>query len=53
MFITAGMDRVIKVWDTNIMKPADSYLMDSKLYTLHLSPVPSHHTLIAGKLHIE
>ena len=48
MFLSSGMDRRLNIWDANSLMPADSYLMDGKIYHHHMSPVATQHNLVAG-----
>lgn len=47
LFITSSMDHKLKIWDTNILRPADTISMTHKIAALHMSNLPSEHTLIA------
>lgn len=38
---------MLKVWDTNTMKPADTFQMEGRIYQHHMSSVATKHCLIA------
>ncbi|ESO92598.1 hypothetical protein LOTGIDRAFT_233046 [Lottia gigantea] len=47
LFTTSGTDKELKVWDTNKLLPADSYSFEGIIYSHHMSPVSTKHSLIA------
>lgn len=47
IFTSSGMDRQLRIWDTNTMKPADSYQLEGRIYQHHMSPIATKHCLIA------
>lgn len=47
MFISSGTDKVLKVWDTNTLVPADEYEFSSIIYCHAMSPVATKHCLIS------
>ncbi|XP_041358776.1 DNA excision repair protein ERCC-8-like [Gigantopelta aegis] len=47
LFTTSGTDKVLKIWDTNRLIPADKYRFDTIIYSHHLSPIATKHTLLA------
>ncbi|KAL4235709.1 DNA excision repair protein ERCC-8 [Mactra antiquata] len=47
MFTSSGTDCLLKVWDTNRLKPADEYQFSGIVYNHHMSPIATRHCLIA------
>ncbi|KAF8789991.1 DNA excision repair protein ERCC-8-like [Argiope bruennichi] len=47
LFITSAMDQKLKIWDTNILKPADTISVEHNISGHHMSSVSSKHSLIA------
>ncbi|XP_074648575.1 DNA excision repair protein ERCC-8-like [Tubulanus polymorphus] len=47
MFTTTGMDGVLKIWDTNEMRPADQYSFTGVIYCHAMSAASMTHTLLA------
>lgn len=47
IFLTSGMDKKLKVWDTSCMIPADSFAFDGKVFQHHMSSVGCGTKLIA------
>ncbi|CAH1775408.1 unnamed protein product [Owenia fusiformis] len=47
MFITSGADKLMKIWDTNTLKPADEFEFSDIVYSHHMSPIANSHALIA------
>ncbi|KAG2190926.1 hypothetical protein INT46_008968 [Mucor plumbeus] len=47
MFVTSSYDTTIKVWDTNEMKPAYEFDMESRVNCQAMSPIASH-SLVAS-----
>ncbi|XP_075218382.1 DNA excision repair protein ERCC-8-like isoform X2 [Lycorma delicatula] len=41
IFITSGMDKVLKIWDTKVMEPAENLKFKGRIFQHHLCPVPS------------
>lgn len=53
LFITSGMDKVMKIWDTTEMKPAEYFKFKGRIFQHDICPLPSPTScLIAGKLFI-
>lgn len=42
LFISSGMDRNLRIWDANSLQPAENFIMASKIYHHHMSPISSH-----------
>lgn len=47
LFTSSGMDRQLKVWDTNTAKPAEVFQLKGLVYQHHMSPIATKHCLIA------
>ncbi|GAB6027758.1 DNA excision repair protein ERCC-8 [Chamberlinius hualienensis] len=47
LFLSSGMDHKLIAWDTNVLKPADTYTMDGRIYQHHMSSIATKHCLIA------
>uniref|UniRef100_A0A914VUM5 DNA excision repair protein ERCC-8 n=1 Tax=Plectus sambesii TaxID=2011161 RepID=A0A914VUM5_9BILA len=47
MFVTASSDKMLKVWDTNVMRPVETFPFAERLCHQHWSPVPATNPLIA------
>ncbi|KAK6179260.1 hypothetical protein SNE40_011663 [Patella caerulea] len=47
LFTTSGTDKQLKIWDTNTLVPADTYSFDGIVYSHHMSPIATKHSLIA------
>lgn len=47
IFISSGTDKLLKVWDTNRLKPADEYEFSGIVFCHDMSPVATKHCLIA------
>ncbi|CAL1263497.1 unnamed protein product, partial [Larinioides sclopetarius] len=47
LFVTSAMDQKLKIWDANILKPADTISVDYNISGHHMSSVSTQHTLIA------
>ncbi|XP_074669550.1 DNA excision repair protein ERCC-8 isoform X1 [Strix aluco] len=47
MFTSSSFDKTLKIWDTNVLQPADTFSFDGTVYSHHMSPVATKHTLIA------
>lgn len=47
MFLSSGMDRCLKVWDSNVLTPADVFVLEGKIYHHHMSPNATQHNLVA------
>ncbi|XP_067005408.2 DNA excision repair protein ERCC-8 [Anabrus simplex] len=47
LFITSGMDKVIKIWDTNCMKPADFIALEGRIFQHHIALSPNKSVLVA------
>lgn len=47
IFTSSGTDKLLKIWDTNRLKPADEYEFSGIVYNHHMSPVATRHCLIA------
>ncbi|XP_060600246.1 DNA excision repair protein ERCC-8-like [Ruditapes philippinarum] len=47
MFTSSGTDNLLKIWDTNRLKPADQYEFSSVVFNHHMSPIATKHCLIA------
>jgi len=48
MFVTSGMDKFLKVWDTNAMMAVDVIKLEGRIYQHHISPMVSRRSLVAG-----
>jgi len=47
LFITSGMDKKLKVWDTNCMKPADTFSFEGRVFQHHMSHIATRNCLVA------
>lgn len=47
MFHTSGMDEKLKIWDTNAMRPAETFNLEHRINCHHMSPIATNHSLIA------
>uniref|UniRef100_A0A8C0FTN6 DNA excision repair protein ERCC-8 n=1 Tax=Bubo bubo TaxID=30461 RepID=A0A8C0FTN6_BUBBB len=47
MFTSSSFDKTLKIWDTNVLQPVDTFSFDGTVYSHHMSPVATKHTLIA------
>lgn len=47
IFISSGFDKTLKIWDTNKMTPVDTLTYEDRIYSHHMSPVATKHSLIA------
>lgn len=47
MFTSSGTDKLLKIWDTNRLKPADQYEFSGMVCNHHMSPIATRHCLIA------
>ncbi|XP_065573004.1 DNA excision repair protein ERCC-8-like [Artemia franciscana] len=47
MFVTSGMDKFLKVWDTNAMMAVDVIKLEGRIYQHHISPMVSRRSLVA------
>ncbi|XP_026177933.2 DNA excision repair protein ERCC-8 isoform X2 [Mastacembelus armatus] len=47
MFVTSSFDKTMKVWDTEMLKPAEVFEFEGNVYSHHLSPIARKHSLIA------
>ncbi|XP_052264673.1 DNA excision repair protein ERCC-8-like isoform X2 [Dreissena polymorpha] len=47
LFTSSGTDCLLKVWDTNRLKPADEYQFSGLVNSHHMSPIATKHCLIA------
>ncbi|WAR22891.1 ERCC8-like protein [Mya arenaria] len=47
MFTSSGADCMLKVWDTNRLKPADEYQFSGIVNCHHMSPIATRHCLVA------
>ncbi|XP_071952245.1 DNA excision repair protein ERCC-8-like [Antedon mediterranea] len=47
MFTSSAMDNILKVWDTNTLKPAESFRFDKPVYCHHMSQIATKHCLIS------
>ncbi|XP_077571497.1 DNA excision repair protein ERCC-8-like [Stigmatopora nigra] len=47
MFVSSSFDKTMKVWDTEILKPAEVFEFEGNVYSHHLSPIARKHSLIA------
>ena len=50
MFLTSGMDKMLKIWDANQLIPADVIPVEGKIYHHHMSPNATQHNLVACRL---
>ncbi|XP_002733656.1 DNA excision repair protein ERCC-8-like [Saccoglossus kowalevskii] len=52
LFTSSSMDKTLKVWDTNALKPADVFRFETIVYDHNMSSVATKHCLIAvGTIH--
>ncbi|XP_077981319.1 DNA excision repair protein ERCC-8-like isoform X2 [Glandiceps talaboti] len=47
MFTSSAMDKKMKVWDTNTLRPAEVFPFETNIYSHDMSPVATKHCLIA------
>ncbi|XP_043919750.1 DNA excision repair protein ERCC-8 [Protopterus annectens] len=47
MFISSSFDESLKVWDTNMLRPAEVFEFEETVYCHHMSPSATKHSLIA------
>ncbi|XP_027647042.1 DNA excision repair protein ERCC-8 isoform X5 [Falco biarmicus] len=47
MFTSSSFDKTLKIWDTNVLQPADVFHFEGTVYSHHMSPVATNHCLIA------
>lgn len=47
LFITSAMDKRLKLWDSNRMKPVETFHFEGRVYQHHLSTAPAKQCLIA------
>ena len=47
LFITSGMDKQLKIWDTNSMKPADTFDFEGRVFQHHMSQIATKNCLVA------
>lgn len=47
LFITSGMDKQLKIWDTNCMKPADTFSFEGRVFQHHMSHIATRNCLVA------
>ncbi|XP_026721364.1 DNA excision repair protein ERCC-8 isoform X2 [Athene cunicularia] len=47
LFTSSSFDKTLKIWDTNVLQPADTFNFEGTVYSHHMSPVATNHTLIA------
>ncbi len=52
MFLSSGMDKILKMWDANQLKPADAVSVEGKIYHHHMSPNATNHNLVACQFHL-
>lgn len=45
LFLTSGMDKCLKVWDTNVLTPADQFHFVGKIHSHHISHIGGHHLI--------
>ncbi|XP_054712165.1 DNA excision repair protein ERCC-8-like [Uloborus diversus] len=50
LFTSSGMDCVLKIWDTNSLKPADKIHLGHKIFSHNVSFIATH-SLIAAAMH--
>lgn len=47
MFTSSSFDKTLKIWDTNSLKLAEVFQFDGNVYSHHMSPLATKHSLIA------
>ncbi|CAH1243109.1 ERCC8 [Branchiostoma lanceolatum] len=47
LFTSSSMDKTLKVWDTNVLLPAEVFQFEGTVYSHAMSPVAKKHCLIA------
>ncbi|XP_068135171.1 DNA excision repair protein ERCC-8 [Hyperolius riggenbachi] len=47
MFTSSSFDKTLKVWDTNTLRLAEVFQFDGTVYSHHMSPIATKHSLIA------
>lgn len=47
MFTSSSFDKTLKIWDTNSLQLAESFQFDANVYSHHMSPLATKHSLIA------
>lgn len=47
LFITSGMDKKLKVWDANYVKPVEEIRLEGRIFQHHMSSVGSKQCLVA------
>ncbi|XP_071118181.1 DNA excision repair protein ERCC-8-like [Haliotis cracherodii] len=47
IFTSSGTDKLLKVWDTNRLVPADTFEFSTIVYSHHMSPIATKHNLLA------
>lgn len=48
MYVTASLDKTVKLWDTSIMEAATEYRLGSAVHAIGMSKVSTNHCLIAA-----
>ncbi|KAM4053605.1 DNA excision repair protein ERCC-8 isoform 2-T2 [Anomaloglossus baeobatrachus] len=47
MFTSSSFDKTLKIWDTNSLQLAEIFQFDGNVYSHHMSPLATKHSLIA------
>ncbi|EDV22261.1 DNA excision repair protein ERCC-8 [Trichoplax sp. H2] len=47
MFLSSGMDSLLKVWDTNNLDVVEEFNIQKPIYNHHMSPIATQHYLVA------
>ncbi|XP_042660831.1 DNA excision repair protein ERCC-8 isoform X2 [Tyto alba] len=47
MFTSSSFDRTLKIWDANILQPAETLKFEGVVYSHHMSPIATKHSLLA------
>ncbi|KAM9329281.1 DNA excision repair protein ERCC-8 [Gastrophryne carolinensis] len=47
MFTSSSFDKTLKIWDTNSLQLAEVFQFDGNVYSHHMSPLATKHSLIA------
>ncbi|GLH12654.1 Protein will die slowly [Gryllus bimaculatus] len=47
LFVSSGMDKKLKIWDANCLKPAEQICLEGRIFQHHMSPIGSKQCLVA------
>lgn len=48
LFVTGSMDKILKVWDSNRMRPVETVKFEGRIFQVHMSPIAASKCLVAG-----